>query len=283
MTAELALTESPTLRAEFAGRVEVLDRVKALSLLPDGVHATTDLVASYYEVDIEAVKSTIRRHRAELESNGLKTLRGGELREFKRSTEGQADPLSKNLNALALFTRRTILNVGQLLTESPVAKAVRTYLLDVEELAAPELRAEAVERVERAAISRAQVAMLRAAEGLLDHAWLTAKARVVVARGLGEEPDLDPLDRPLYVPDFLKAKGLKRDQITSVQSWFGRRVASLYEAEHGVRPGRRAEETPTGAVRETVAWTRRDLPLFELAWERWYAADYPAPLFTASH
>lgn len=271
MTTELALTESPSLRAEFAGRVEVLDRVKALSLLPDGVHATTDLVASYYEVDIEAIKKTVQRHRPELTENGLRVLRGAELAEFERDSPS----LSKR-RSLALFTRRAILNVGQLLTESPVARAVRTYLLDVEELASPELRAEAVERVERAAISRAQVAMLRAAEGLLDHAWLTAKARVVVARGLGEEPDLDELDQPLYVPDFLKSKGLKRDQITGAQSVFGRRAAALHEAEHGFKPGKRSSETSTGAIRETIAWTRRHLPLFEEVWERWYAADYPA-------
>ncbi len=34
MTTELVLTESPSLRAQYAARIDVLDKVKALSLLP---------------------------------------------------------------------------------------------------------------------------------------------------------------------------------------------------------------------------------------------------------
>lgn len=130
---ELALTESPSLRAQYADRVEVLDKVKKLNLLTDGIHVSTELVADYYEVDVEAIKSVVRRNRRELDGNGLKTLRGENLREFKRAAEGQGDPLPKNLNALTLFVRRTILNVGQMLTESPIAEAVRKHLLDTEE------------------------------------------------------------------------------------------------------------------------------------------------------
>lgn len=269
---ELALTESPSLRAQYAGRVDVLDKVKALSLLSDDIHATTEMVARYFEVDIEVIKKAVQRHREELASNGMTTLRGDELRDFKHSAEGQGVPLPKNLNALSLFTRRTILNVGQLLTESPIARQIRTYLLDVEELSGPEVRSEALER---ATLGRAQVLMLKAADGLLDHDWIVAKTKVVVARGLGEEPEIDPDDMPLYVPDFLKSKGLTGSEVRSVQSWFGRRVAALYEAEHGDKPGKRAEETPTGSIRETIAWTKRDLPLFEEVWQRWYADDYP--------
>src|SRR5215470_10199942 len=75
---ELVLTESRTMRAQTAGRVDVLDKVKALALLPDDVHATTDIVASYYEVGIEAVKSLVKDNRAELEHNGYRVLTGPE-------------------------------------------------------------------------------------------------------------------------------------------------------------------------------------------------------------
>jgi hypothetical protein len=268
---EVALTESRTLRDQYAGRTDVLDKVKALSLLPDGVHATTEMVASYYEVDVDAVESLVQRNRAELELNGRRVLRGSELREFKQTV----NLTGSSRNALALFTRRTILNVGQLLTESSIAQAVRTYLLDVEEVAGPEVRNEAIER---AAVSRAQVKLLDAARNLVDPGWLGAKTKVVIARGLGEEPEIDPDDMPLYVPDFLKSKGLAKADIESVQSWFGRRVASLYEAEHGEKPGKRASELPNGQIRETYAWTRRDMPLFGEAWDRWYADRYPATL-----
>ena len=110
-----------------------------------------------------------------------------------------------------------------------------------------------------------------------DAEWLAMKARMVVAKAFDEEPEVDPLDRPLYVPDFLKAKGLKRKQVESEQSWFGRRVASLYEAEHGEKPGKRLEDTTRGSARETYAWTERNRPLFEEAWSRWYSAKYATP------
>lgn len=269
-TTELALTESPSLRAQYATRTDVLDRVKALALLPDGVHATTELVASYYEVPIETVKSLVKDNRKELEANGYRVLRGTELREFDRSH----GDLSK-VRQLALFDRRAILNVGQLLTDSDVARQVRTYLLDLEEIAPAELRNGAIER---AAISRAQLRMLDAAAGLVDKTWLTNKARVVLARGLGEEPEINPADRPLYVPDYLREKGIasKRD-LASIQSWFGRRVAALAEADGISLPDKRTSELPNGTLRETLAWTQSHRPLFDAAWERWYAADYDRP------
>lgn len=269
---ELVLTESRTMRAQTAGRVDVLDKVKALALLPDGVHATTEIVASYYEVDAEAIKSVARRNAVELEENGLRTLVGTELREYKRTTEGQGDPLSARSKSLRLFSRRAILNVGQLLTESDVARQVRTYLLEVEELAAPETRSEAADT---AALAESRMRVLRLAQGIVDEAWLDLKARGLVAKALGEEPEVDPLDVPLYVPDFLKAKGLSRKQVESVQSWFGRRAAALYEAEHGEKPGKRQSDLPNGSVRETYAWTRRHLPLFEDTWDRYYADQFP--------
>ena len=272
---ELVLTESRTMRAQTAGRVDVLDKVKALALLPDGTHATTEIVASFYEVDVEAINSTVRRNRSELEENGLRKLTGAELREYKESTGGQSDQRLGRSGSLRLFTRRAILNVGQLLTESDVARQVRTYLLEVEEAAAPEARTEAADLV---ALSEARMRVLKAAEGIVDNAWLETKARLVVAKALGEEPEVDPLDVPLYVPDFLKSLGLKRKDIESVQSWFGRFAVEI-SAELGIEPPQeRQSELPNGAVRKTKAWTERHRPVFELTWARKYAAKYPTQL-----
>lgn len=255
------------MRAQTADRVDVLDKVKALAMLPDGMHADIPSVASYFEVGIDAVESVIRRNREELTSNGLRVLRGAERRAF----------LSVNLTetkapAITVFTRRTILNVGQLLAESDVARKVRTYLLEVEEISAPEVRSKAAEAV---VLAEGRMRVLRLAQGIVDDAWLELKTRGLLAKALGEEPEVDPLDVPLYVPDFLKAKGLKRKQIESVQSWFGRRAAALYEAEHGEKPGKRQSDLPNGSVRETYAWTERHRPVFEETWERYYADQYP--------
>ena len=49
---ESALVESKSLRHGVLGRTNVLDKVTALSLLPDGMHVTTAMVAAYFEVAV---------------------------------------------------------------------------------------------------------------------------------------------------------------------------------------------------------------------------------------
>ncbi len=129
MVHEGVLLESQSLRASVAERTEVLDRVKVLSLLPDGLHVTTQMVANYFEVGIKAIESLVHDNRDEVVSNGYTVLTGPQLTSFKEvsSLDGRVG------RHLALFTRRTVLNVAMLLRDSIVARQVRTYLLDVEE------------------------------------------------------------------------------------------------------------------------------------------------------
>lgn len=127
MINETVLLESKTLRTSVLERTEVLDRVKTLSLLPDGLHVTTAMVAAFYEVAETAIRQLVQRHRDELASNGMAVLRGSELRDF----ESDNLSLSKR-RSLTIHSRRTVLNVGMLLRDSEVARQVRTYLLDTE-------------------------------------------------------------------------------------------------------------------------------------------------------
>lgn len=129
MVHEGVLLESQSLRASVVERTDVLDKVKALSLLPDGLHLTTQMVARYFDVGVKAVESLIHDHRRELESNGYTVLSGPQLTSFK-----EVSSLDKRVGRhLALFTRRTVLNVAMLLRDSDVARQVRTYLLDAEQ------------------------------------------------------------------------------------------------------------------------------------------------------
>ncbi|MFD5875646.1 phage antirepressor N-terminal domain-containing protein [Streptomyces sp. NPDC060322] len=123
--------------------------------------------------------------------------------------------------------------------------------------------------------AKQQAEVLSILSGIVSPVWLETKGRLIAARALGEEPEVDPLDIPLYVPDFLKELGLKRKQIDSVQSWFGRRAVAIC-TELGVDgPEKRQTDLPNGSVRETKAWTERHRPVFELTWARHYAATYP--------
>ncbi|MFI1754867.1 restriction endonuclease [Streptomyces sp. NPDC020571] len=135
MISETALLESPALRSSVLERTDVLDRVKALSLLPDGMHVTTAMVATYFQVTAEAVRQLAKRHRAELAANGMSVLRGADLRQF------ESDNMSLSLasypqarRSLTIYSRRAVLNIAMLLRDSDVARQVRTYLLDMEYL-----------------------------------------------------------------------------------------------------------------------------------------------------
>lgn len=114
--------------------------------------------------------------------------------------------------------------------------------------------------------------------GLLDKNWAIGKARLRAARVMGEEPELPVELIPLYVPDFLKAKGLKAKDINSVQSWFGRRCVEMGEANGLDVPEQRLTEQTNGTMRPTRAWQQRHLPLFEMVWDTYYAEKYAVPM-----
>lgn len=257
---ELVLTESRTMRAQTAGRVDVLDKVKALALLPDGTHATTDIVSSYYEVGIEAIKSLVKDNRTELEENGYRVLTGAERTEFVRSQRDLTLPPARHL---AVFTRRTILNVGQLLTESPVAKQVRTYLLDVEEIAAPEQRFEAVERAQ---LARERLSAMGVAKqfGLVNSSYVEAMARTELARMNGEEPDIDPADMTITCDEYLDGR-IKAADLGSARTRLGRAVAGLYRARY-LKDPQKIQRPIHGVHREVAVYTHRDVDLFDTAW-----------------
>jgi hypothetical protein len=259
---ELVLTESRTMRAQTADRVDVLDKVKALALLSDGVHATADGVASYYEVHDDVIKKVIQRHREELTENGLRVLRGDELREFVKDNLSSANGASK-VRSLSVFTRRTILNVGQLLAESIVAKQVRTYLLDVEEAATPEQKATAIEKAAEAEAQLRAIEVLARIDG--NSSYARSISRHIAARMLGEEPDIDPADVTITCDEFLTDKGVHADDLGSARTRMGKTVAALYRARYGKDP-QKVKRPIHGVHRDVAVYTQRDIDLFDIAW-----------------
>ncbi|MGW4443667.1 restriction endonuclease [Streptomyces sp. NPDC004682] len=136
MIDQTALLESRALRSSVLDRTDVLDRVKTLALLPDGLHVTTAMVATYFGVSVEAIRQIKARHREELTANGMVTLQGRDLREFKRDILSRySGSYPQPRSGLTLYSRRTVLNIAMLLRDSGIARQVRTYLLDMEHLA----------------------------------------------------------------------------------------------------------------------------------------------------
>jgi hypothetical protein len=156
------LLESKELREEMVSRVETLEKVKKLLLIPNTDLATTQQVAEYYEVGLEAIKSLVKDNREEIEEDGLKNLTGTETKEFLgRFSRDLAnfrgyftcENIRFNNRNNLLFTRRAILRVGMLLRDSEIAKEIRTQLLNIEERATPEIKTADITEEQTLALS----------------------------------------------------------------------------------------------------------------------------------
>lgn len=132
----------------------------------------------------------------------------------------------------------------------------------------PRASEDQLERITREA--QAQAAVLRALKGVVDPKHLEAKGRVILARAMGEAPEIPAEDRPLYVWDYLKAQGLRTTLIEAKAKGFGTRVRNLYIKKYGRVPNKHFQEVQ-GRPREVNAYTEADRPLFDEVWAKDYA------------
>jgi hypothetical protein len=137
---ELVLSESRTARDSQLTDIshdrakEILNKVKVLYFaLWQGAGALTiQQVAQFYEVSEESLRQLQKTYRAELESDGLKTLRGKALSDARDQLS-----LASKSSQVSLWTPRSVLRVGMPMRNSAVAQAVRTTLLDLVEKVIP--------------------------------------------------------------------------------------------------------------------------------------------------
>ncbi|MGE7864919.1 BRO-N domain-containing protein [Bacillus paramycoides] len=129
-------------RDSLVERVEVLERVKQLLLLPELEIATTQQVARFYGVDHNTLKLVVHHNRGELESDGMKHMKYGEIKELINLTLTVDSMKELGIGKVGsnIFPKRAILRVGMLLRDSEVAKEVRTQLLNIEENTAIEVK-----------------------------------------------------------------------------------------------------------------------------------------------
>lgn len=91
---------------------------------------TKKMVADFYEVDERTIERLLEEHSEELKHNGYVLSKGKQLKEFKLQFAPVINVGSKTTQ-LGLFSFRTVLNIGMLLTESEIAKKVRARILDI--------------------------------------------------------------------------------------------------------------------------------------------------------
>lgn len=151
MIKEEELLEQKELRDQLANRVEVLEKVKNLLLLPKTDFATTKQVAEFYEISESNIRSLYKEHRDEFDEDGAKLYKYDDFKKLAGTTSkmfrGKAIftfdnnyELEVNPRGARLFPKRVILRMGMLLKTSDIAKQVRTSLLDIEEKAPVEIK-----------------------------------------------------------------------------------------------------------------------------------------------
>jgi hypothetical protein len=133
------------------------------------------------------------------------------------------------------------------------------------ELGAPIAPAAAPKEISAAAGPlpyRDQAEILAILRPALPEPYATATAKVILARAMGERPELDSSETPLYAATFLAEKGHKAKTVAKFQSGFGARVSNAFFKRHGRRPEKIAG--PAGSRIDKVAvYTEDDRPLLE--------------------
>lgn len=135
------LIEKKDLREQLIERIEVLDKVKKLFLIPDMEVMTIRQVAEYFEVGLEAIQSCYKDNKLEIDEDGV-VLKS--YREFLSVLKGQVRILNgKTIVELGngveiiipragvkCFSKRAVLRISMLLRDSEIAKEARTQLLN---------------------------------------------------------------------------------------------------------------------------------------------------------
>lgn len=136
----------------------------------------------------------------------------------------------------------------------------------------PRASHDQLERI--ASLTERRIAMLRLADGLVDRAWLEAKTRHEIARGLGEEPEVDADTRPLTVGEYLEERGVTGNARRSLSTRFGKQLKALYVAEYGQQPGM-TERFIDGALRQVAGYTEQHRPIFDRVYRDLLGDDEP--------
>lgn len=99
-------------------------------LFQDEHKYTKQQISEFYQIDIVTIERYLEGNENELKHNGYIVLKGSSLKEFK-TQYGHILNLSSKTSQLGVFNFRSFLNLGMLLVESEIAKALRNKVLDI--------------------------------------------------------------------------------------------------------------------------------------------------------
>ena len=124
------LIESKSVRDESIAELkmqyseeQVLNKIKVLffAVWQDVGRVSRQQLADFYEVSVSTIDSNYQRNKEEFESDGVKVLRGGSLKDVRRIMR-----LTSKSPQETIYTPAGALRMGFILRDSKVAKEVRT-------------------------------------------------------------------------------------------------------------------------------------------------------------
>jgi hypothetical protein len=253
---------------------EVLNKTKALFFaLWQGVGLTiSSQLAEFYETDVETVQKLCQRHRDEFEADGLRTLRGKEVKDVVDILS-----ISSRTPNLTIWPPRAALRLGMLLRDSEVAKAIRTALLNAIESAAPTAQAPALPSPDRFTLLKEAVEIGNQLGGFDDRQKMLLKDQLMnllmqerllapdstptIEAAITAEPE--PPKR-LEVPISDRCLDLGYNPNTKQLLKIGQVAAAFYRGRHG-RPPQKREQFVGGTTRLVNVYTADDLDVLDSA------------------
>jgi hypothetical protein len=117
----------------------------------------------------------------------------------------------------------------------------------------------------RLAVHEQELRLLDMSRNLIAGDWLEAKARHLIARALGEEPEVDPARCPLTVGEYLEEKGIHGAALGRLSPGFGKELKATYMSTFGSEPPV-VKRFVEGALRQIYSYTEAHRPLFDAVW-----------------
>lgn len=274
---ESAFVESKSVRDNQAASLSdekaeaILMKIKSLyfALWQGTGTTTTSALVDYYEVSAEAIQKIIQRHRDELKSDGLKSIRGKALKDVVDILS-----ISKKTPQLTIWTPRAALRLGMLLRDSVVAQAVRTSLLNAVEKVIPAqvnqnsntpALPSARERLETIKLGMDLFTELGGWDKRTEVRLKDQIRNILLADKLQPSlTDISPAQPRLEYPVSDHAVELGYRPTNTQLQQIGKKASRLYQERHGTKPIQR-EQFVGGTTRLVNVYGFDDLDLLDQA------------------
>lgn len=138
------LLTSKELRDKVIERLDVLDKVKQVFLVPNVNMMPSVTLASFYEVSVDVIRKVYQRHKREIDSDGVRLMTAKDICNVTGCHVTSVSKVGCTIEiddttilipnrGVKCYSKRAVLRIGMLLRDSKIAEQVRTQLLNIQE------------------------------------------------------------------------------------------------------------------------------------------------------